>query len=101
MNSLEKYYNSLHQQFEALNGQFFGKIYEGVDFAEVEDMSDLYGKLETLAKMFDGARRGLGIVNTLTAGEYKVKHARQVMTNLNKIRGYLQLVTREMEGRIK
>jgi hypothetical protein len=52
--------------------------------------------LEQIEKMFDAARRGLGLVNKLKNPIDKKKHASAVLANLNKIRGALKRVVAAM-----
>lgn len=46
--------------------------------------------IETIEKQIEAARRGLGLVNKLKPGPDRVKHAKRVMTNLNKLRSKLK-----------
>ena len=52
--------------------------------------------LEDIEKMFDAARRGLGIVNKIKDPVNKKKHASAVLSNLNKIRAAMQRVVNAM-----
>lgn len=52
--------------------------------------SDVDGAdIAAIEKQIEAARRGLGIVNKLKPGPDKVKHAKRVMSNLNKLRSKL------------
>ena len=52
--------------------------------------------LEDIEKMFDAAKRGLGIVNKIKDPIQKKKHASAVLSNLNKIRGAMQRIINAM-----
>lgn len=46
-------------------------------------------EIEEVEKQIAAAKKGLGLVNRLKSGPDKVKHAKRVMTNLNKLRAKL------------
>lgn len=100
MNKLQQVFDDLESQYfslvESLETRVINEVVDLSGFDKGGDFSDINDKLEKLSFMFDASRRGLGIVNRLKPGEYRAKHAHQIMVNLNKIRGRLQALTREL-----
>ena len=52
--------------------------------------------LDEISKRFDAAKRGLGLVNKLSPGPSKKKHASRILGNLNRIRGLLRRVENQL-----
>ena len=52
--------------------------------------------LDEISKRFDAAKRGLGLVNKLSPGASKKKHASRILGNLNRIRGLLRRVENQL-----
>lgn len=55
--------------------------------AELE-LDDIFAKLDA-QRRYQAACRAVGIVNKLTPGPFRARHASRVFSNLNKIRGML------------
>jgi hypothetical protein len=77
------------------------KQVEGSARIIMENSFDADYDLVAIQTQFNAAKRGLGIVNKLPYGEDKVKHAKRVMTNLNRIRGLLRQLENEMARSFK
>lgn len=99
------------QIFEELESQYFELfemlekkfLSEEVDLSKFEKggpLEELSGKLDQLSFMFDSARKALKIVGTMKPGEFRAKHTRQLIINLNKIRGRLQSLMGELGDKI-
>lgn len=62
-----------------------------VSLNEEHSMGDeLAAKLVKAQEKLAAAKKGLGIVNKLSAGDSKVKHAKRVMANVNRLRAEVQ-----------
>lgn len=53
--------------------------------------------IEEISRRFDAARRALGLVNQLADGPTKKRHAARVMSNMNVIRNYMNLLMRQLD----
>ena len=76
--------------------QLAGVTYDDIPVMEAVEIPENVS-LEDIERMFDAARRGLGIVNKLKNPAERKKHASAVLSNLNKIRAALQRVINSME----
>lgn len=88
---LKKEYRELREHFKNVRSKVY--LREGV--ADV-DMSDTQEAMNELEKRFQAAKRGLSIINRLEPGQFRVKHSRRVMGNLNKIRAGLQKIQKQL-----
>lgn len=52
--------------------------------------------LNIALKQFEAAKKGLSIVSRLPVGENRKKHAGRVMSNMNKIRGSISRVNKQI-----
>lgn len=57
---------------------------------------DMMAQMDELSKRFEAAKRGLGLVNKLSPGPTKSKHMSRIMGNLNRIRGMLRQVEKQI-----
>lgn len=53
--------------------------------------------IEEISRRFEAARRALGLVNKLSDGPTKKRHAARVMANMNIIRNYMNLLMRQLD----
>lgn len=93
----EQQYGELLEDYNELKGRFeqcintATQLVEG-DFHVDQTMKDM----EDVSKRFEAARRGLGLVNKLQAGPSKKKHGARVLGNLNRIRGLLRRLEKQL-----
>ena len=79
--------------------QKFIEIREKIISEEVAfpmSVGDIDGELNMVSKMFDAAKKGLGLVNKLPRGAEKAKHASRVMTNMNIIRAAIARIQKQL-----
>lgn len=69
-------------------------LVEGAGAANVDDF--LMGQLEEVSQRFEAAKRGLGLVNKLPKGPSRAKHSSRILGNMNRIRGLLRRVEKEL-----
>lgn len=72
---------------------------KALDMIHAISEADGNADIETLEKQIEAARKGLGIVNKLKAGPEKAKHAKRVMSNLNKLRSKLSKLKKELASK--
>lgn len=88
----------LKQTFTELSEQYGSLTAETKFLAEDFALSDeAYAMLNTIEQRLGAAKRGLGIVNKLSPGPSKTKHASRVMSNMNAIRGQLARVSKILQ----
>lgn len=61
------------------------------------DTSSPTEQLEKAMRQLFAARKALGIVNRLSTGETKTRHASRVLTVLNKIRGSIARIEKQIK----
>jgi len=57
-----------------------------------ESMDEVLAAMDQVMKQMDAAKRGLGFVNKLSAGDSKNKNRSRVMGNMNRIRGNVRRI---------
>lgn len=67
----------------------YDRILKDITLHESTLMNKIESDLDDLSQKFEAAKRGLGIVNKLSAGNTKLKHTQRVMGNLSKLRTQL------------
>ena len=76
------------------------EIYEAVDIPDISDKSsytDLMDMMDEASKRFAASRKALGLVNKLKNTEDRRKHRKMVMSNMNKLRGLVQRIYKQMD----
>lgn len=69
-----------------------------------ENVTDLPGGMSTedafdeIQKRFEAARKGMSAVNRLAPGEFKSRHAKRVMGNLNRIRAMVKRLEKQLDA---
>lgn len=67
----------------------YDKILKDIQLHESSLMNKIDTDLDDLSQRFEAAKRGLGIVNKLSASNTKLKHTQRIMGNLSKLRTQL------------
>ena len=97
----------LESVVERLNGIFektekhYNQVLEDVKINESTLMNAIDSDLNDLSNRFDAAKRGLGIVNRLSAGQTKLKHTQRVMSNLSRIRTDIANLEKKIKEMLK
>ena len=94
---IESDIKELDKKFKAVV-EFFSKVLnEAVTDLNVP-AGDLAAAFDEAAKRLDAARRGLGLVNKLPAGQERTENRRRIMGNLNRLRALVDRITKEADS---
>jgi hypothetical protein len=92
----------LNREFAELSERYADiKTQVGFLKESADSVAFLASMIEQISARFDAAKRGLGLVNKLTPGQSKRKHASRVMINLNTIRRELAQLTKTLQREIE
>lgn len=82
-------------ELSGVTGTLQQQLFENIqELNEVTDPSNM--TMEQLMAAMDAAKKGLSIAHKLSDPAEKKKHFGRVMTNMNKIRGALKRMAKEM-----
>lgn len=65
---------------------------------KIQSATEFDATISEFARRYEAARRALGLVNKLSDGPTKKKHASRVLSQMNVIRSYLNTLIRQLES---
>lgn len=98
LNSIVERLNKVYEAIEV----DYDKLLKDIQLHEASLMNKIESDMDELSRKFEAAKRGLGIVNKLSAGLTKLKHTQRVMSNLSTLRSdilNLEKKIKEMLGK--
>jgi len=74
---------------------------DGAGDGSEANMDEVMSGMETVIKQMSAAKRGLGMINTMSDSPYRTKNRSRIMSNMNKIRANLQRIEKLLGGDIQ